>query len=78
MNIIQFSNRISKINYLIKHQITGNPSEFSKKLNLSERRLYELLEQLKLMDVPIKYSKNRMTYYYCNPYFNLSTHLITE
>lgn len=43
---------------------TGSPQALSKKLNLSERSLYSYLAVLKENGAPIKYNRNRETYYY--------------
>ena len=64
MNVLKIKNRIELFNYLVKHQMTGTPSEFARKLKMSKRQLYNFLDDLKAMNVPVQYCKKQQKYYY--------------
>jgi hypothetical protein len=49
---------------LIAQMQTGTPQDFSRKLKISERRLYEIIDEMKAMGAPIDYSRISRTYYY--------------
>ncbi len=67
MTILQQIERIRYIHHLINSNSTGVPDEFAKKLNLSRRQLYHLLEELKNLGLGIAYSRMQQTFYYTNP-----------
>ena len=56
--------RINRLHELIKHRRTGTPSVLANKLNLSTSMIYKLIDELKLRDAPIVYSRQLGTYYY--------------
>ena len=56
--------RINRLHELIKHRRTGTPSVLANKLNLSTSMVYKLIDELKLRDAPIVYSRQLGTYYY--------------
>jgi len=57
--------RIERIHYLIKKKGTGTPEELCKKLGISRRQLFRVLDFLKNdIHAPIEYSKSRRTYFY--------------
>jgi predicted DNA-binding transcriptional regulator YafY len=57
--------RIERIHYLIKKRGTGTPEELCKKLGISRRQLFRVLDFLKNdIHAPIEYSKSRRTYFY--------------
>jgi predicted DNA-binding transcriptional regulator YafY len=58
--------RLEKAHQLIKLGVTGTPKEFSSKMNMSQRSLFRLLDQLKEIEAPICYDKKSFTYYYCS------------
>jgi len=55
---------------LIKTKSTGNPEKFSEKLSISQSHLFNLINELKARDAPIRYNPTRETYYYTKG-FNL-------
>ena len=57
---------INRMNDLITMKATGNPDEFSQRLNISRRQLYNDLEMLREIGAEIKYDKYRGSYYYGN------------
>ena len=56
--------RLIRLDYLIHLKSTGTPSHCAQKIGVSERSLYDYLKLLKEMGAPIKFSRNRGTYYY--------------
>ena len=68
MKTLKQLERLRKAHKLIKQGNTGSPSEFSKRLHISERELYRILEYLKEMDAKITFSRNIKTYYYTDDF----------
>lgn len=65
MGLKKSLDRIEYLDYLIRRKCTGTPKELSKKLGVSERWLYEILNELKKdLNFPIKYSRKRRSYVY--------------
>jgi predicted DNA-binding transcriptional regulator YafY len=56
--------RLIRLDYLIHLKSTGTPANCANKIGVSERSLYDYLKILKEMGAPIKFSRNRGTYYY--------------
>lgn len=50
----------------IEHKRTGSPEAFARKLNISKRSLFRILEELKDMGAQITYNKGKQTYQYMN------------
>lgn len=59
-----FLHRLIRLDYLIHLKSTGTPANCAQKIGISERSLYDYLKVLKDMGAPIKFSRNRGTYYY--------------
>ena len=56
--------RLIRLDYLIHLKATGKPADCANKIGISERSLYDYLKILKEMGAPVKFSRNRGTYYY--------------
>jgi predicted DNA-binding transcriptional regulator YafY len=56
--------RLIRLDYLIHLKATGKPCDCAHKIGISERSLYDYLKILKEMGAPVKFSRNRGTYYY--------------
>jgi predicted DNA-binding transcriptional regulator YafY len=56
--------RLNRLDYLINHKSTGTPAACAKKIGISERSLYDYLKILKELGAPVKFSRDRRTYYY--------------
>jgi len=63
--------RLVDVHQLIKHEKTGSPNDFAKKLHISRSQLYNIKEELEDYGAVIKYSRKMHTFYYCNN-FDLS------
>ncbi|WP_458306413.1 HTH domain-containing protein [Croceiramulus getboli] len=55
---------IERIDKLIKLNSTGTADDLSRRLNISRRSVYNVIELMKKMGAPIVYSKSRRTFYY--------------
>ena len=64
MNIIDTKNKLERIDQLIKMKATGTPKELAKKLNTTERNVYRIIKQLKVIGCPIYFDKERKSYCY--------------
>lgn len=65
--IMNFSEKLStmeRLHCLIRRKGTGRPKELARRLNISERCLYHLLNEMKAMGAPIYYNKSRRSYCY--------------
>ena len=50
----------------IRNEQTGTPETFMRKLKLTKRQLYNYFKTLNDFDCPVKYDRNRKTYYFEN------------
>ncbi|WP_173074120.1 HTH domain-containing protein [Tenuifilum thalassicum] len=64
MNIIEIKNELERIDRLIRLKATGSPKELADKLGVSERHVYRIINQLKEIDCPIYFDKDRCSYCY--------------
>jgi len=64
MTILEQTEKIEYLNYLIKHKITGNAEELSSKLHVSKNTVHRLIETMRQLGCPIEYCKTQKTYYY--------------
>jgi biotin operon repressor len=64
MNTTKYLQRLQRIDALIRRQNTGSPKDLAEKLEISERQVYNCIEELKEMGLPISYYRNRQTYAY--------------
>ena len=65
MPLLKYVNRALQADQLIRMKSTGSPKEFADKLGISERSLYDFLDELKYdFDCPIAYCHLRRSYYY--------------
>lgn len=64
MNLFDDLFMLQRIDQLIRMQATGTPAQLASRLQVSERKVYRLLEQLKDQGFPIAYDKQKESYYY--------------
>ncbi|MFT4094201.1 MAG: hypothetical protein QM640_11225 [Niabella sp.] len=64
MSLLKAIRRLEYANFLIKKKATGNLETFARKMNLSERSVSDLLEQMREMGASISYNRKQNTYYY--------------
>ena len=63
----KYTERLKYADNLIHLEATGKPKDFARKLNISESHLYNILEDLRFLGMPLAYSKSNLTYYYTKP-----------
>lgn len=68
MNSIKNLERLQRLHSLIKQEVTGQPKELAGRLHVSERLVYNLIDQLKDFQADICYCRSRKTYYYCESF----------
>lgn len=56
--------RLIRLDHLISHKSTGTPADCANKIGISERSLYDYLKILKEMGAPVRFSRDRRTYFY--------------
>ena len=56
--------RVRRAHKFIQQGNTGSPAEFARRLHVSERELYRILEYLREIDAEIAFSRHSNTYYY--------------
>tara|TARA_R110000744_G_scaffold374324_2_gene487053 strand:- start:4568 stop:4843 length:276 start_codon:yes stop_codon:yes gene_type:complete len=60
--------RLQRLHQLIEQEVTGAPKELAGRLHVSERLVYNLIDQLKDYKADICYCRSRRTYYYCDDF----------
>lgn len=68
MKTIKNLERLQQLHLLIETECTGSPKELSRKMAISERLVYSLIDQLKSLNAKILYNRNRQTYFYCEAF----------
>jgi len=68
MDFINLIGKINRLHRLIEMEKTGSPDSLAKRLNVSRSTLYRIIDELKSYDAPIKYSRERETFYYTKHY----------
>jgi len=64
MNTLKQIEQLRKLHDMIKLEHTGSPKMIAKKMHVSERQLYNLIDQLRTMDAPIRFNRRANTYFY--------------
>jgi len=62
MRFLEYAEKLETIKYLSQHKRSGTPSELAKKLNVSERTVQRMVNQLRETGYPIKFNRFRCTY----------------
>jgi DNA-binding protein len=68
MQLFKTIDRACQIHALIQKEATGTPDEFAKRLHISRRLLYYLLDELKDVGAEIEYNRRKSTFYYANDF----------
>ena len=67
MSLIDNIHRYSQLHLLINRGATGNGKQLATKMGITERQVYNYLQELREMNIPISYDPVRETYYYTQP-----------
>ncbi|QTE22429.1 DNA-binding protein [Polaribacter cellanae] len=73
--------RLQQLHNLIAIENTGTPKELASLMQISERSIHLLIEELKDYHANICYSRSRKTYYYCENFdlkVNISVSVLTN
>ncbi len=62
MKFIQYAEKLETIKHLAQHKRAGTPRQLAKKLDISERTVERMIQQLRDNGYPIKYNRFRFTY----------------
>ncbi len=68
MKTIKSLERLQQLHTLILKERTGSPKDLARRMNVSERLVYLLLEYLKDYNANIRYDRGRQTYYYSDDF----------
>ena len=64
MNLSQTIERLQVLHSLISQRKTGTPEQLAKRLGVSRSCLYNLIEELRVFQIPILYSRKIEPFYY--------------
>ena len=64
MKLIEQIQLLDRLDKLIRRKATGNSQQLARRLNVSQRTVYNLLESLRAFGAEINYCRHRQTYYY--------------
>ena len=67
MKLVDKIAQITRLNNLIRMKSTGTPKELARKFGVSERCIYRLIDELKSMNVDIRYNRMRQSYEFTSP-----------
>jgi hypothetical protein len=67
IQIGKYMERLKYADSLIRKRATGNPKNFAEKLGISESHLYNILDDLRLLGMPLAYDRYGMSYHYTLP-----------
>lgn len=67
MCVIKYVDRLLRIDALVFMKATGTPEQFAGKLGISRSTLFQTLQEIRFhMNVDIRYSCERQSYYYAD------------
>jgi hypothetical protein len=66
MALIKNLDRVIRIDSLIHMRATGTPEEFARKLGIRRSTLFQWLQEMRHLDVDIRYSCSLQTYYFAD------------
>jgi len=67
MSLLDEIYRLDRLEQLIRLQMTGSPNELSKKMQISKRTVFRLIDILKEIGCPIYFNKEKNSYCYEEP-----------
>ena len=56
--------RLSRIDHFIRIKGTGTPGQLARRIGVGERTIYEYISMMKELGAPIKFCRDRQSYYY--------------
>ncbi|AZQ59886.1 DNA-binding protein [Maribacter sp. MJ134] len=73
--------RLQQLHLLIEDEQTGSPKELARRMYISERLVYNLIDRLKDYKASICYDRSRKTYYYYDDFrftVNISVLIVSK
>jgi biotin operon repressor len=64
MNLKKYLERFKRLHMMIGKKATGSPAELARKLDLSERAVFECIRIMREMGAPMVFCHHRRSYYY--------------
>lgn len=68
MNTLKQIEQLKRLHKMIKRETTGSPRMVARKMHISERQLYNLVDQLRTLDAPIRFDRRSNTYFYTHDF----------
>ena len=68
MNSIKNLERLKQLHQLIEIEQTGTPCELANRFRVSQRLIYNLIDQLRDFQAEICFDRKRKTYYYAEDF----------
>lgn len=65
--LTKYVNRLQQADQLIRLRATGTPVQFAAQLDISKSHLFNVLEELRSLGMPLEYDKQMQTYFYTQP-----------
>lgn len=62
MRFIEYAEKIETIKYLSQHKRTGTPKSLAKKLDVSERTLLRMVQQIREQGCSISFNRDKGSY----------------
>jgi predicted DNA-binding transcriptional regulator YafY len=62
MSAINYISRLERIFLLIKQGRTGNAEQFSRRIGISRRQLFNHLDEMRNLGLPILFDRNKQSY----------------
>jgi predicted DNA-binding transcriptional regulator YafY len=56
--------RLERIDHLIRIKGTGTPAQLARRMGVGERTIYEYISMMKELGAPIRFCRERRSYYY--------------
>lgn len=81
MNSIKNLERLQRLHLLIEQEATGSPKELASRMHISERLVYNLIEQLRDYEADVCFDRKRKTYYYSDNFHlevNISVSVVSN
>ncbi len=66
MKFYEYQEKLIRIQELAKRNATGSPKELAERINVSERTLFRLVQNIKEQGVEIEYCRKISTYFINN------------
>ncbi len=66
MDLLRKIRQLERLDQLIRLKATGSPKDLARRIDISLRQTFRLINEMKAMGFPIHYCKKRCSYYYTN------------